>query len=160
MSFRLTLRILVTTGFVGLCAWPASAQVLPPTPQFQVSMDMAVALRAKDAERVLALLAPKAAIMPPDGTVVGGGDDLEKALHELFGLGTVELSIFSLGSGESGTLGFDAGSYDLTIAFRTGEKRKEKGQYLTILRQDGGGHWRVAYGIWSRRGGPGAAGPP
>jgi len=150
MSFRLGVRILGAMGLVGVAVCPADAQVLPPTPQFQVSMDLAVALRTGDLERAVDVVAPKAVIMSPDGAMLNGREELTTVLKNLFGSGTVELAIFSLESSESGPLGFDAGSYDLTFTPRKGEKRKETGQYLAILRRDGEGRWRVVYGMWNR----------
>ena len=158
MTHRPSFRILATTILTGLGVCPANAQRLPPTAQFQASMDLAVALRSGELGSAVDLFAPKAVVMSADGAIIDGREEIASVLQGLFGKGTVELAIVSLESGESEALGFDAGSYDVTITSRKGERRKETGQYLAILRSDGEGRWRVVYGMWTRT--PPAADPP
>jgi len=146
-------QALFVAVFASLTASTGEAQLLPPTPQFQTSMDLAVALRAGDVSKTADLFAPRAVIMPPDAAIVDGRVELEGLLRQLFEAGDMRLSIVSLDSGGSETVGFDTGSYELTITPAEGERRTERGTYLTILRRDGEGRWRVAYGMWNRSGG-------
>lgn len=128
----------------------AGAQPLKPTPQFQASMDLAVALRSGDVAKALAGLTDDAVVLPPGRDLVGGRKGLEATLKELLDNYGVELAIVSIGSMASGELGFDAGLYELTLSPKGGApKIKRRGKYLTALRRDGEERWRVAYLSWN-----------
>jgi ketosteroid isomerase-like protein len=139
---------IAAVAFVVLVAPRAEAQPAAPSPQFQVTMDLAVALRAKNVTKVLALLARGAVLMPPNEELVSG-TDIERFVKRLAEAGKVELAVGSLGSSSSEALGFDIGAYEFTITPAAGAPRKEKGKYVLLMRQGDDGQWRVAFALWN-----------
>jgi len=130
---------------------------MAPTPQFKVSMDLASALRAKDVGKVMALLADKAVIMPPGGDIRSGRREIEGALKDMLGKNTLELALGSMESAGSSILGFDAGTFEVTVKPLEGAAKKSRCKYLAVLTQDDEGHWRVAYLSWNSSELPAAA---
>ncbi len=148
------MRLPALTCFVLL---GAGAQPMAPTPQFKVSMDLASALRAKDVGKVMALLADKAVIMPPGGDIRSGRREIEGALKDMLGKNTLELALGSMESAGSSILGFDAGTFEVTVKPLEGAAKKSRCKYLAVLTQDDEGHWRVAYLSWNSSELPAAA---
>src|SRR5262245_47090409 len=88
---------------------------MAPSPQFTATTDLVTALRAKDVPKMLEVLADDAILMAPGRDLVAGRKEIEAALKDLMGRVTIEVAIASLGSGDSGGLGYDAGQYQLTV---------------------------------------------
>ena len=49
----------------------------------------------------------------------------------------------------SGSLGYETGSYELTVNGPNGEAVIEKGRYIELLRRDPNGKWYSTHGIWN-----------
>jgi len=142
-------RVLGVTLFVVLTHLGTFAQPLPPTPQFKASMDLAAALTSRDIPKVLEALADNAVLFPPGTELVSGRRDIEKAVKELLAGSTLELSLVSIGSTGSESLGFDAGLYELVIKPKQGAARKSRGKYLAVLNRDAEGRWRLTHLSWN-----------
>jgi ketosteroid isomerase-like protein len=138
-------------ALVSLGADIAQAQPMRPSPQLQLTMDLAAAFRAKDVEKGLALLAPEAALMPPGESLVSGRATIESFFKGLVERGFPELAFGSFASASSGTLGYDMGTYELTITPKGGPSRKEQGNYVVVSRQVPDGSWLLVLGMWSPR---------
>lgn len=136
---------------VVLASRSAVAQPNRPTPQFQVTMDLAAALRSKDLTKSLASFTPNAMLLPPDGDAVGGRKEVEAALKRLFDSGDIKLVVISLSSSGGGGVGSDTGTYELTVSPPNGVPTKVRGHYATVLRQDDDGHWTIDVLIWNGR---------
>lgn len=139
---------------VVLASRTAVAQPNRPTPQFQVTMDLATALRSKDLAKTMSFFAPNAMLMPPDGEAVAGRRDVESALKRLFEAGEIRLAVTSLGSTSGGVVGSDSGTFQLTIVPPQGERTVRTGSYVTVLRQDDAGRWTIEALIWNARAAP------
>lgn len=138
-----------------LVASSAAAQALRPSPQFEVKMEYAAALREGDVPKAVALHVPNPVLMPPDQKLVGGRADVEAYLQGLVERGKIELSIVSVGSSSSDALAFDAGTYELQISPPEGPRETERGKYLTVFSRDSEGSWLIWYDSWSRDEPPG-----
>ena len=141
-------RVLAVTTLSLLVMRGAGAQPLAPTPQFQVSMDLVSALRVKDAAKAGLVFAEEGVLLPPNGEIVSGHSGIIKALKGFLERGSLEIAIVSLGSASAGNLGYDVGQFDLTLKSANGEKTREKGTYLTVLKLGEDSRWRVVYGSW------------
>jgi len=126
----------------------ATAQPWAPSPQFQVSSDLAAALREKDVAKTLALLSDRAVLLPPSGETLSGRAEIERFLKERLERGALTLAIVSTGSAAAETLGFDSGTFEFTVTPAKGEPKKGRGTYLMILRQSDG-KWRIERLAWN-----------
>jgi ketosteroid isomerase-like protein len=138
----------VRAAFLGTAATAHAQVLLKPSDQFQASMDLAVALRAKDVAKTTAALAPNVVLMPPGRSLLGGKLELEAALKSLFAAKELKLSIASIGSEESGNLGYDTGSYELTLTTDKGATVKEQGKYMFLMTKIEK-RWVVTMAIWN-----------
>jgi ketosteroid isomerase-like protein len=140
---------LLLVAIAPLAAGVAQAQPMRPSPQLQLTMDLATAFRAKDMDKGLSLLAPEAVLLPPDEDMVSGRATVEGFLKRLAERGSPELAFGSFGSSSSGTLGYDMGSYELTVTPSGGAPRKEQGKYVILSRQVTDGRWLLVLCMWS-----------
>jgi ketosteroid isomerase-like protein len=127
---------------VGLAVAPAAAQPWAPTPQFQVSTDLAVALRAKDATKAAALFVERGVLLLPAGETISGHREIEKLFTDRLGDGTLAVAIVSTGSSATEDLGYDSGTYEITLTPPKGQPRKARGTYLALQRQIEGA-WKI-----------------
>jgi len=134
-----------------VAATPAATQGTRPTPQFETTTKLAVALRAKQLADVMTLLAADAVIMPSFMPLVGGRTDTEDALKRLFSAASMELRIVSVGSGSSESLGYDSGTYEVVVATKAGTVVRESGSYVALQRLVDG-QWRIVQLIWTPSG--------
>jgi ketosteroid isomerase-like protein len=136
--------------FAALAGAPAPAQILAPSPQFQASMDLVTALRARDVPKIMELMATDVILLPPGHDLTGGRREVEALLKEFLGKNAMELAFSSLGSSGSERLGFDVGQYELTLKPEGGAARaKSRGKYLAVYRQDEKERWKLAYLSWN-----------
>lgn len=143
-------RAITVTALVVLSGVGAHAQPMAPTPQFQASMDLVAALRARDVAKVMSFLADDAVILPPGRDLVGGHREIEALVKDFLGKNALELAFSSLGSSGSGSLGFDLGQYELTLKPEGGgAKTKTRGKYLAVFKQNTEEKWRLAYLSWN-----------
>jgi ketosteroid isomerase-like protein len=127
---------------IALGAANADAQPWAPTPQFQVSSDLAVALRGKDVAKAVTLFAERAVLLPPRGETVSGRAEIEQFVKERLGEASLTVAIVSTGSSAIEDLGFDSGTYEITFTRPKGDIRKGRGTYLAIQRRTEG-TWKI-----------------
>src|SRR5262249_34905649 len=75
----------------------ARAQPWVPTPQCQVTSDLAAALRAKDLAKAMALFTERPVLLPPTGETISGRMELEAFLKERLEQGALKLALVSTG---------------------------------------------------------------
>lgn len=110
--------------------------------------EWASAYNAGDAERVVALYAPDAVIMPPDAPAASGHAAirafLDKDIASAKAAG-VTLAITSGGTGSSGNLGWHAGAFSVRGAAGTSVGT---GKYLEVWERRAG-KWLIVRDIWN-----------
>ncbi len=136
-SITLTLAVAAILG-----AANADAQPWAPTPQFQVCTDLAVALRGQDVKAAMALFAERAVLLPPGGETFSGRREIEQFIKDRLGDGTLAVAIVSTGSSAVEDLGFDSGTYEITLAPPKGDPRKGRGTYVALQRRIEGA-WKI-----------------
>lgn len=115
----------------------------------QVSAAVAAAANAHDVALIGKHYAEEAVLMPPNHEAVRGRAAIEEFWKGLFAKGLGEIFIASMGSGASGDLGYDAGSYHLSMTSPGASPVVDKGKYLTVLRRGKDGGWRITHDIWN-----------
>jgi uncharacterized protein (TIGR02246 family) len=113
----------------------------------RLAATFAAAYNSRDAQRVAALYADDAELIPPDGTLVEGRAAIESAFREQLRVLRV-VDVTSLHARFSGPIGFDAGR--ISISTQTADQGSDTvaGNYVAIYRLMGG-HWKIAYHMFS-----------
>ena len=143
----------------GLIAAAACATAPPPAPVVDTAADEATvksgtdgwleAYNAGDAEKIVAMYATDAVVMPPNAPVCIGHDALRAYLtSDMAGskaAGIVLVNGPSTG-GVSGNLGWHQGVY--TVKSATGET-VGSGSYMEVWRKGADGKWLIVRDIWN-----------
>lgn len=116
----------------------------------QMNRDFAAALNAKDAKAAAALYTEDAVVIPPGEQVVQGREAIEKYWRDAIESGGVrDVSVETTDALSSGSLGYEIGSYVLTVNGPDGDAVIEKGRYIELLRRQPDGRWLSTHGIWN-----------
>ena len=116
----------------------------------QMNRDFAAALNAKDPTTAAGLYTEDAVLIPPGEPIVRGRLAIEEYWRNALELGGVrDVSVETMDALSSGSLGYETGSFVLTVNGPDGEAVIEKGRYIELLRRDPDGQWRSTHGIWN-----------
>jgi len=116
----------------------------------QMNRDFAAALNAKDAKAAAALYTEDAVLIPPGEPIVRGREAIEEYWRGALESGGVrDVSVETMDALSSGSLGYETGSYVLTVDGPDGEAVIDKGRYIELLRHEPDGQWRSTHGIWN-----------
>jgi uncharacterized protein (TIGR02246 family) len=116
----------------------------------QMNRDFAAALNAKDATAAAALYAEDAVLIPPGEALVQGRGAIEEYWRGAIESGGVrDVSVETMDARSSGSLGYETGSFVLTVNGPNGEAVTDKGRYVELLRRQPDGRWLSTHGIWN-----------
>ena len=116
----------------------------------QMNRDFAAALNAKDAAAAAALYTEDAVLIPPGEPIVQGRAAIEEYWRGALELGGVrDVSVETMDALSSGSLGYETGSFVLTVDGPDGEPIIDRGRYIELLRREPDGTWRSTHGIWN-----------
>lgn len=150
------LTLVFGTGFAGAATAqsPAHAGERPSDPDRRVvaAADRAYAeawLRG-DADAVMRTLHDDAVIVPSGLDAIEGGDAIRRWWFPADSPPTVvhRYVLHQDGIGGSGTLAYVRGRFELAFTY-DGTEHESTGTYLSILRPDGDGTWRIALRSWN-----------
>ena len=116
----------------------------------QMNRDFAAALNAKDATAAAGLYTEDAVLIPPGEPIVRGRSAIEEYWRNALELGGVrDVSVETMDALSSGSLGYETGSFMLTVNGPDGEAVIDKGRYIELLRREPDGKWLSTHGIWN-----------
>jgi len=116
----------------------------------QMNRDFAAALNAKDAKAAAALYTEDAVLIPPGEALVRGRAAIEEYWEGAIESGGVrEVSVETMDALSSGLLGYETGSFVLTVNGPDGEAVIDRGRYIELLRREPDGQWLSTHGIWN-----------
>jgi ketosteroid isomerase-like protein len=116
----------------------------------QMNRDFAAALNAKDAKAAAAAYTEDAVLIPPGEPLVRGRAAIEKYWAGAIELGGIrDVSVESMDALSSGSLGYETGSFVLTVNGPDGEAVIDRGRYIELLRLQPDGQWLSTHGIWN-----------
>ncbi len=116
----------------------------------QMNRDFAAALNAKDAKAAAAAYTEDAVLIPPGEPLVRGREAIEEYWRGAIELGGVrDVSVETMGALSSGSLGYETGSFVLTVNGPDGEAVIDRGRYIELLRLEPDGRWLSTHGIWN-----------
>lgn len=110
----------------------------------------AAALNAKDAKGASALYTEDAVLIPPGEALVKGREAIEEYWRGAIELGGIrDVSVETMDARSSGSLGYETGSFVLTVDGPDGEAVVERGRYIELLIREPDGRWISTHGIWN-----------
>ena len=116
----------------------------------QMNRAFAAALNAKDAKAAAAAYTEDAVLIPPGEPLVRGREAIEEYWRSAIELGGIrDVSVETMDALSSGSLGYETGSFVLTVSGSDGEAVIERGRYIELLRREPDGRWLSTYGIWN-----------
>jgi len=116
----------------------------------QMNRDFAAALKAGDATAAAALYTEDAVLIPPGEPLVRGREAIEAYWRGAIEAGAVlDVSVETMDARSSGTLGYETGSFVLTVTGPDGEAVIDRGRYIELLRRQPDGRWLSTHGIWN-----------
>jgi uncharacterized protein (TIGR02246 family) len=149
-----TILLLVIALALGACSGPEdSVQAEVSASKFelgQMNRDFAAALNAKDAKAAAAAYAEDAVLIPPGEPLVRGREAIEEYWRGAIEMGGIrDVSVETMDALSSGSLGYETGSFELTVDGPDGEPVTDRGRYIELLRRDPDGRWVSTHGIWN-----------
>ena len=150
---RILLSSLVLFALIG-CSDPEEAvQPEVSASKFelgQMNRDFAAALNAKDAKAAAAAYTEDAVLIPPGEAVVRGRDAIEEYWRGAIEMGGIrDVSVETMDAHSSGSLGYETGSFELTVNGPDGNPVIDRGRYIELLRRTDDGRWLSTHGIWN-----------
>jgi uncharacterized protein (TIGR02246 family) len=116
----------------------------------QMNRDFAAALNAKDAKAAAAAYAEDAVLIPPGEALVRGREAIEEYWKGAIELGGIrDVSVETMDAHSSGSLGYETGSFELTVNGPDGEAVTDRGRYIELLKRTPDGRWLSTHGIWN-----------
>lgn len=130
---------------------PAQTEVSATAAELgQMNRDFAAALNAKDAKTAAGLYTEDAVLIPPGEPLVRGRAAIEEYWRgAIEGGGVRDVSVETMNALSSGSLGYETGSFALTVNGPDGEPLVERGRYVELLRRQPDGRWLSTHGIWN-----------
>ena len=150
---RTVLSFVVLLALIGCSGSEDSVQTEVSASEFelgQMNRDFAAALNAKDAKAAAAAYSEDAVLIPPGEPLVRGREAIEEYWRGAIELGGIrDVSVETMDARSSGSLGYETGSFELTVNGPDGEAVVDRGRYIELLRREPDGRWLSTHGIWN-----------
>jgi ketosteroid isomerase-like protein len=147
MTFRLK-----ALAFALLVVAPAAAEPARYTPVLDISQQWAGYWNANNLKAVMTLYAPEPVFHPTVGATWDGVISIRKNFAALLKDYDPDIVLHSVRSETSGTLAYDSGTYDETIArVKGGAPIKARGSYLFLFQKQKRGGWKILEQTWTER---------
>jgi len=135
------LRLLV---LIALLTVPAAAAPVHFTPVTDISQQWAGYWNAKNVRAVMTLYAPEPVFHPTVGKTWIGAAEIRANLQALLKTYEPDIALHSVRSAKSGTLAYDSGTYEETVArVKGGEPIHASGSYLFLFEKQKRGGWKI-----------------
>jgi ketosteroid isomerase-like protein len=115
----------------------------------QMNVDFAAAINAGDAARAAGLYTVDEVIMLSNGEPVRRREQIQAFWQAEIDAGLTDVSVGSFAAARERSLGYEAGTYKLSVKPEYGPVITGYGKYLEILRIEDDGVWRSSFGIWN-----------
>jgi uncharacterized protein (TIGR02246 family) len=139
---------LACTIFVFAEAMGAKKASVPPEVA-HAGENFKAAVNARDFAKVASLYAEDAVLMPPNGETISGRSEIEAYWRKLLEQEFTVASTASIDASVSGSLGYETGTYEISLKLPGGQSISDKGKYMNVMKRASDGHWYLAYDIWN-----------
>jgi len=83
-------------------------------------------------------------------SMVQGRQAIEEYWRNAIESGAIrDVSVETMDARSSGSLGYETGSFVLTVNGPDGKPMVDRGRYVELLRRESDGTWRSTHGIWN-----------
>jgi uncharacterized protein (TIGR02246 family) len=128
----------------------AALLLAPADPFAALRTEWAQDLHQKRVDASVALYAPDAVFIQPDGSRVEKAAAIRELFRNITATYDSDLEFSSKRVDLSGDLAYDSGTYTETLVTRaTGKAMRSKGSYLTVYRKQPDGSWRIVEQVWA-----------
>ncbi len=149
MRKRVTWGLLLVGCSVALCGAQSGRRGGAEATIRKSAEEWAQHWNAKDLEKLTALYAADAVVMPPNHEAVRG----RAAIHEFFkGVlagGVTDILHAATAVKASGNQAYVLGRYSLSVPQKDGSAKQDRGKFLHIWERQPGGAWRITVGAFS-----------
>jgi ketosteroid isomerase-like protein len=151
MLLRFYTRVLRLTFLLAFAA-PVMAEPVHYTPVMDISQQWAGYWNAKNIKALMTLYAPEPVFHSTVGATWDGAAQIRKGFAGILKNYDPDITLHSLRSQTSGTLAYDSGTYDETIArVKGGAPIKARGSYLFLFQKQKRGGWKILEQTWTER---------
>ena len=134
---------------VGVASRAAPVHLTPVT---DISQQWAGYWNAKNLDAVMTLYAPEPTFMPTVGEAWVGTTSIRREFAGVLAVYDPHIVLHSLRSESSGTLAYDSGTYDETVApVKGGAPIQASGSYLFLFQKQKHGGWKILEQTWTER---------
>ena len=107
-------------------------------------------LHDKQLDQIIALYAPDAAFLSPNGGRFTGPTEIRGLFRTIMDTVTSNITFHSIVTESSGELAFDSGDYSETLVpTKSGPDQHYKGDYLIVFRRQRDGRWLIVQQVWT-----------
>ena len=107
-----------------------------------------IAFNAKDSAKAAGLYSTTGVVMPPNRALMRGRQFVQQYYDDRFAEGASDLELTSSDVSGQGTLAYASGDYRLNLFPKDGQKRRDRGKFLWVFRENNG-VWMIEYVIFS-----------
>lgn len=144
-------RLLAVTA-VTLASLPALSQksANPSDAIASLRAEWARDLHDKRLGQIVALYAPDAVFLPPNGERITGRDAIRELTRKAMDSFTSDLALHSLNFDSSGTLAYDSGEFNETLTSAAdGSTSHGEGNYVMVCKRQPDGNWLIVELAWT-----------
>ena len=107
-----------------------------------------IAFNAKDSSRAAALYSSTGVVMPPNRALMRGRQFVQQYYDDRFAEGASDLEMEAADISGQGNLAYASGDYRLNLVPKDGQKRRDRGKFLWVFRENNG-VWMIEYVTFS-----------
>ncbi len=104
---------------------------------------------AKDVDKTASVFSGSATLMPPNRSTLHGIESVKEYFRNRFAEGASDLEIRPTEINGVGTLAYMAATFSYKDRPENGVELRNRGKFMWIVRNLGGGQWRVEYHVWN-----------
>lgn len=127
----------------------AAAAAAEPSALAQLQKEWAAAANAKDSAKIASLYAEDAVLMPPNASVVNGRAAIQAFWKGMLDQGARDISLATIAGAVSGDMGYEAGTYRVTMGAAGGAPAPDNGKYLLTVQRGKDGKWLKRHDIFN-----------
>jgi ketosteroid isomerase-like protein len=153
--FRRGIAALVIVAAAGMALGACSG---PQTPEFgkpevgaitKLVQDFQASYNAKDVDKTASVFSGSATLMPPNRSTLHGIEAIKEYYRNRFAEGATDLSVDIKEINGVGTLAYMTATFSYKDRPENGPESRNRGKFVWIVRNMGGGQWRCEYHIWN-----------
>ena len=107
-----------------------------------------IAFNAKDSTKAAALYSSTGVVMPPNRALMRGRQFVQQYYDDRFAEGASDLEMEAADISGQGNLAYASGDYRLNLVPKDGQKRRDRGKFLWVFRENNG-VWMIEYVTFS-----------